>query len=196
MAYLAGSVPFSNLMARARTGVDLRHVGTGTVSGSGLRDVAGFGPMAIAGVADVAKGAVGPLLAGPDRPLLSALAGGVAVCGHDWSVFLGGAGGRGLSPAMGALSVGHWPGSAILLAGLGLGRLAGQTGLGCFVAVAVLVPVLHRTGGRRGAAAGLAVAVPLVAKRALGNRPPDRRDLPTYLARIVLDRDTWLKDER
>ena len=70
-------------MARRVGRVDLRDVGTGTVSGTALYHVAGFGPLALAGVCDVAKGAVGPLLAGSDRPELAAVAGGVAVAGHN-----------------------------------------------------------------------------------------------------------------
>src|SRR5437763_12803090 len=102
-SYLVGAIPFSNLMARRRRGVDLRTIGSGTVSGTSLYNVAGFGALALAGVCDVAKGSVGPLLAGRDRPGLQAAACGAAVAGHNWSPFLGGAGGRGISPAIGAL---------------------------------------------------------------------------------------------
>ena len=191
LAYLAGSVPFSNLMARRRAGVDLREVGTGTVSGSALQKVAGFGPLAVAGIAEVGKGAVGPLLAGSDRPVLAAVSGGAAVCGHNWSVFLRGAGGRGLSPAMGALLVRDWPGTATLLTGLASGRLAKQTSVGCFAALMALVPVLGRTRGGEGALAGAAVAAPIFAKRLLGNRPPERRSASVYLSRLVCDSDGW-----
>lgn len=191
VSYLAGSVPFSNLVAHRRAGVDLRDIGTGTVSGTSLHRVAGFGALATAGVAEVCKGAVGPLMAGPDRPVLAALAGGAAVCGHNWSILLGGAGGRGLSPALGALAVHDWPGSVTLLAGLAGGRLARQTSLGCFVAIVALVPVLAGTRGRRGALRGAAVAVPILAKRVMGNRPPGSWNGSTILARLVLDRDTW-----
>src|SRR5436190_14384415 len=90
-AYLLGAVPFSYLFARRLRGVDLRHTGTGTVSGTGLYRVAGFGPLAVAGVLDVAKGAFAVLIAGPGRPGLAAAAGGAAVIGHNWSVFLRGA---------------------------------------------------------------------------------------------------------
>jgi acyl phosphate:glycerol-3-phosphate acyltransferase len=190
VSYLAGSVPFSNLVARARASVDLRQVGTGTVSGSALYDAAGFGALAAGGVADVAKGAVGPWLAGPDRPVLAAAAGGVAVCGHDWSIWLGGAGGRGISPAIGALLVHQWPGAAVLLAGLSF-RVVRATGLGGFLADVALVPVLARVRGREGALAGLGVVTPMLVKRMLGNRPPATRDLRTYLARLVFDRDEW-----
>jgi len=172
LAYLAGAVPFSNLAARLLRGVDLREIGTGTVSGTGLYRVAGFGPLAVAGSLDVAKGAVGPLLAGRDRPVLAALAGGAAVAGHDWSPFLGFAGGRGISPALGALAVNAPAGVAVLGLGLAGGRLARRTSLGCFLAYLALVPVLARVHGRRGALAGAAVLVPIVAKRLAGNAPP------------------------
>lgn len=188
--FLAGMVPFSNLVARRTRGVDLRSVGTGTVSGTGLYEVAGFGALAVAGICDVAKGAVGPALAGRDRPVAAALAGGAAVAGHNWSPLLRGAGGRGISPAMGALLVQSWPGTLVLLGGMAGGRLAGETALGSFVADVALVPVLWRLRGRAGALAGAAVLVPMVAKRLMGNRPARDRRAATYLNRLLLDRDT------
>src|SRR5437763_14620085 len=122
-AYVAGAIPFSNLMAKQRSGVDLRNVGSGTVSGTSLYEVAGFGALAIAGICDVAKGAVGPALAGRERPALQAAACGAAVAGHNWSPFLGGAGGRGISPAIGALGAAAPVGHAILLGDMTVGRL-------------------------------------------------------------------------
>ena len=71
--YVAGAVPFANIAARRRAGIDLRSHGTGTVSGTGLYEVAGFAPLAAFGVLEVAKGAVGPLLAGRHRPGLAAV---------------------------------------------------------------------------------------------------------------------------
>ena len=64
----AGAIPFSNIVARRRAGVDLRTVGSGTVSGSGLYAVAGTGPLIAVGLLELAKGAVGPLLAGRNHP--------------------------------------------------------------------------------------------------------------------------------
>jgi glycerol-3-phosphate acyltransferase PlsY len=189
VAFVAGAVPFSNLAAQRRAGVDLREVGTGTVSGTSLYEVAGFGPLAVAGVFDVAKGAVGPLLAGRDRPLLAAVAGGLAVAGHNWSPFLSGAGGRGLSPAIGALLPRAWPGAALVLGGMAMGRLAHQTGLGTFVAQGALVPVLARTLGRDAALAGACVLVPMLVKRMAGNAPPGERSISAYTRRVVFDND-------
>jgi acyl phosphate:glycerol-3-phosphate acyltransferase len=188
-AFAAGSIPFSNLAARRQAGIDLRDVGTGTVSGTSLYDVAGFGPLAIAGVCEVAKGSIGPLLAGPERPVLGAIAGGLAVAGHNWSPFLAGAGGRGLSPAIGALLPRAWPGAALLLGGMAAGRLAKQTGLGSFIAQCALVPALARVRGRDAALAGACVLVPMFAKRVAGNGPPPWGDRLPYLHRLVFDND-------
>lgn len=190
LSFLAGAVPFSGLAARLTAGVDLRRRGTGTVSGTGLYEVAGFGPLAIAGSLDVAKGAVGPLLAGRRRPILSALAAAAAVGGHNWSPLIGGAGGRGISPALGATLATAPEGAVVLAAGLGGGRLFHQTGLGSLVALVALVPVLTRRRGWRGALLAVLVSGPIVAKRLAGNRAAPRQDHGRVLLdRLLFDRD-------
>lgn len=189
-AFLVGSIPFSNIAARTTRGVDLRRVANGTVSGTSLYRVAGFGPLAAAGILEVGKGAVGPLVAGRDHPVFAALAAGLCVAGHNWSPFLRGAGGRGLSPAVGALGVVAWPGSLVLLAGTAGGKLIGQAAPGSLAAQVALVPVLARARGRRGALAGAAVLAPMLAKRLLGNAPPaGLRPGRVYLTRLLHDRD-------
>jgi glycerol-3-phosphate acyltransferase PlsY len=188
--FLVGSIPFSNVAARMTRGVDLRKVANGTVSGTSLYRVAGFGPLAAAGVLEVGKGAVGPLVAGRGHPVAAALAAGACVAGHNWSPFLRGAGGRGISPAVGALAVVGWPGSLVLLAGLAGGKLLGQAAPGTLLAQAALVPVLARAKGRRGALAGAAVLAPMLVKRLAGNtRATGRRPGRIYLNRLLLDRD-------
>jgi glycerol-3-phosphate acyltransferase PlsY len=182
-------VPFSQIAARLVRQVDLREVGTGTVSGTSLYRVAGFGPLAIAGSADVAKGAVGVLLAPRDQSLCAAAAAGAAIVGHNWSPWLRGAGGRGISPAIGALLPRHWEGAVTLLVGLTGGRLARQTGIGSLLADLALVPVLGRRHGRPGMWVAAAVIVPMLAKRLIGNGPPAERSLRVYAARLVLDQD-------
>jgi glycerol-3-phosphate acyltransferase PlsY len=186
-AYLLGAVPFSYLFARGLRGVDLRHSGTGTVSGTGLYRVAGFGPLAVAGVLDVAKGGVAVLIVGPGRPGLAALAGAAAVIGHNWSLFLRGAGGRGLSPSMGALLVQAWLGVVVILAGLAIGRARDQSGLGSFVALLLVVPSLAIAGGRYDALAGACAVTPVLVKRVTGNEPAP--DWSVRVHRLVYDND-------
>jgi acyl phosphate:glycerol-3-phosphate acyltransferase len=188
LSFLVGAIPFSNLMARWRRGVDLRQTETGTVSGTALYRVAGFPALAGAGICDVAKGALGPLLL-LHHPVLAGVAGGCAVAGHDWSPFLRGHGGRGIAPALGSLLVTAWPGALLLLATLVLFRLAHQTGLGGFVAAVVLAPVLAVTNGTGGAVAGGAVAAPMLLKRVLGNARPAAPAGAAYARRLLFDRD-------
>jgi acyl phosphate:glycerol-3-phosphate acyltransferase len=186
-SFLAGSIPFSQLAARHFAGADLRHLGSGTVSGTALYEVAGFGPLAIAGVLEVGKGAVGPLLArravgGTSRPrtsgdrqdaaILGALAAGAAIAGHDWSPWLGGAGGRGLSPALGATLVLAPEGAVVLAGSMAAGRLAHQSGLATFLAALSLIPLLAARRRVAGVALALSICVPMTVKRLLGNSAP------------------------
>jgi glycerol-3-phosphate acyltransferase PlsY len=188
VAFFAGAIPFSNLVARAVKGVDLRDTPYGTVSGTSIYRVEGFWPLAVSGILDMAKGALGPLLAG-DRWVLASLAGGVAVAGHNWSPFLRGKGGRGVAPALGALAVNAWPGMVVLLGSLVIGKAVRETGLGGFFGEVVLTPVLAITNGACGAAAGGAVAVPMLAKRVVANAPPPTPGLEPYVRRLLFDRD-------
>jgi glycerol-3-phosphate acyltransferase PlsY len=188
LSFLAGAIPFSNLVARWTRGVDLRQTGTGTVSGTSLYRVAGFPALAGAGICDVAKGALGPLLL-VHHPLLAGVAGGCAVAGHNWSPFLGGHGGRGIAPALGSLLVNAWPGALLLLAALVLSRAVHQTGLGSFIAEAAMTPVLLVTNGTSGAVAGGAIAAPMLVKRVVGNAPPSERRVGVYVHRLLFDRD-------
>jgi glycerol-3-phosphate acyltransferase PlsY len=196
VGFVAGSIPFSNMAARILAGVDLRDVGPGTVSGTSLAQVAGKGPLVVVGLLELAKGAVGPLVAGRERPLAAALAGGAAVTGHNWSPWLRGAGGRGISPAMGALAVTAPAGSALLLAGLALGRLGGETALGSLAADLALVPLARAAHGGKGALAATCVLIPMVAKRLLGNGRPEGAGARVYLWRLLFDRDTAAKKPR
>lgn len=188
LAFIAGAIPFSNLVARWVKGVDLRDTPYGTVSGTSIYRVGGFWPLAVSGILDMAKGALGPLVAG-DRWLLASLAGGVAVAGHNWSPFLGGKGGRGVAPALGALAVNAWPGMVVLLGSLVLGKAVRETGLGGFFGEVLLAPVLAITNSAFGAAAGGAVAVPMLAKRVVANAPPPTPGFEPYARRLLFDRD-------
>jgi acyl phosphate:glycerol-3-phosphate acyltransferase len=186
--FIVASIPFSYLMARRVSGVDLRQVGSGTVSGTGLYEVAGFGPLAAAGILEVAKGAVGPLLAGKGHPAIAVAATGAAVVGHNWSPFLRGAGGRGLSPAIGALGVAAPAAAACLLGGMAGGRLLGQTAVGSLLGAAASVPAARRAHGPVASWAAAAAVTPMLVKRLAGNSPvPKTSD---YLWRLLFDRDT------
>jgi acyl phosphate:glycerol-3-phosphate acyltransferase len=210
LAYLVGAVPFSNLLARRRAGVDLRHIGSGTVSGTSLYQVGGFNSLALAGVLDIAKGASATLAArltsteAEPRPRttrwreptpLEAAAAGLVVTGHNWSPYLDGAGGRGIAPSIGAYLVVAPEGAVLMLGGLTIGRLAHHSGIGTLLGQLAVIPVLRATRGPRGSLAGAAVVTPMLLKRLAGNSRPARRTPAVYAARLIFDRDTWSSAE-
>lgn len=185
-ACVLGAVPSSQIVAR-RHGVDLRQRGTGTVSASAV--FAALGPVhAAAPVAfDVTKGIVaarlGTRLQGTAHG--PALTTALAITGHNWSPFLRGAGGRGLATTVGFLSVEDPIGAAILGVCLATGRLAGQTGLGCFIGYLILLTAPDR----RDRADRYIALSPVILKRVAGNtaaKPPKTR---TYLHRLFFDHD-------
>ena len=190
VAFVVGAIPFSNLLAQSVVATDLRSVGSGTVSGTALYRVAGFAPLAFGGIMDVAKATPGVLAAG-SAPVVGALAAGAAVAGHNWSPFLRGAGGRGVSPAMGALAVIFWPGAVLLLAGLAVGRVLRQTALVSFLSMLALPFLALSWGGRDGALAGSLVVAPMLVKRLTGNNsvPPSGRRARVLLQRLLCDND-------
>jgi glycerol-3-phosphate acyltransferase PlsY len=188
-AYLLGAIPFSQMVARWTAGVDLRRTGTGTVSGTAVYESAGFGPVAVAGILDILKGVAAVLPMAGTRPVVAAVAGGLAVVGHNWSVFLGGAGGRGIAPALGATIVLGPVGTVVLGLGLALGRIVRRTGLGSFASQALLIPVLAVVDGSQGFLLGSVLVVPMWVKRMTGNRLPGPPKVLNALHRLAFDHD-------
>ena len=124
VAYLAGAVPVSNIVARLTRGVDLRQVGSGMVTPSNLYSRPVCGRPSWRAYSRSAKARWGLPLAIRQPLWAISLAGFLAVTGHNWSPFLKGGGGRGLSTATGALAVVVWPGAVLLCAGLLIGAAA------------------------------------------------------------------------
>ena len=111
LSYLLGSIPFSLIVGRLAKGVDLRTVGSGNVGGNNL--IANAGPLwgLLGGGLDAAKGAAAMWLAGilgVSYPI-SFLSGLFVVVGHNWSLWMGFRGGKGLATAFGALAWLAWP---------------------------------------------------------------------------------------
>lgn len=98
IGYLVGSVPVANLVARRRTGVDLRDVGDRNPGYWNAKEA--LGPRAALPVfaGDTLKGALaaaaGVALASDGEWWLAYVGGGAAMVGHAFPVFAGGRGGR------------------------------------------------------------------------------------------------------
>src|SRR5690348_14367327 len=105
-AYLIGSVPFSQIITKWRTGLKLYEVGEGNVGSRNVWHVVGpqWGVLAL--LLDCLKGLLVYWAATALVPAASALLAGVAVVlGHQFSIFLRGRGGKGLAPALGVALV-------------------------------------------------------------------------------------------
>lgn len=109
--YLIGSIPFSYLLARSK-GIDLRKVGSGNIGATNVGRVLGRRYWALALLLDLGKGLLAAWLARLwELPLWLA---GLAVIGHDWSLFLHFTGGKGVATTLGVLAMASW--EALLIA--------------------------------------------------------------------------------
>jgi len=108
LAYLLGSVPVGAWVARAR-GVDIRKVGSGNPGATNVQRTLGWGPGLFVALFDIFKGVLAVLLArhvlNVQDPFIVALCGLLAVLGHNFSVFLGFRGGKGVATSFGTVAI-------------------------------------------------------------------------------------------
>jgi glycerol-3-phosphate acyltransferase PlsY len=109
IGYLLGAIPFGLIIGRVTRGIDIREYGSHRTGATNALRTLGARAAAFVFLLDVAKGGAAVLLArtlfGAD-PLVewaAAAAGLAAVVGHNWSVFIGFTGGRGVATSTGAL---------------------------------------------------------------------------------------------
>ncbi len=128
LGYLIGSIPNGYIIAKLK-GVDITRVESGRTGGTNVSRALGWRYGLLVGALDILKGTVAVLLAralfGAQPDLYAPLAGGFAVIGHNWSIFLGFRGGAGGATAAGAL--------------LGLNPLAGAILVPLFILILVVV---------------------------------------------------------
>ena len=107
--YLLGSMNMAYLVGRLVKGTDLRGVGSGTLGASNVWYNVGKAWIFPVGLFDLfVKGATPALLAryGLDLSIgVQVSAALLAVAGHNWPIFLGFKGGRGVTPMLGVLLV-------------------------------------------------------------------------------------------
>ena len=107
LAYLIGALPWGYVALYLRRGIDIREYGSGRTGVSNALRTAGYRVAGLVLLLDLAKGIAAVLLA---RLLVGdagaeVAAGLLALAGHNWPVFLGFRGGRGIAPGLGGLAV-------------------------------------------------------------------------------------------
>ena len=107
LAYLSGSLSWGYMLLRWRLGTDVRQYGSGRTGMSNVLRTGGGKMAALVFALDVGKGVVAVMMAkeatgASGAEVAAALA---ALVGHNWPVFLGFRGGRGILTALGGLSM-------------------------------------------------------------------------------------------
>ncbi len=120
-AYSLGSIPSAYAIGRLFRGIDVRKAGSGNVGFFNSVRTTGFWPGLAVLALDLGKGAAAVFLARAWAPhavvLAQSLAALAAVIGHDYMLFLGFDGGKGLAVTIAAVSViSPWLGLTLLAA--------------------------------------------------------------------------------
>ena len=105
--YLIGSFPTAYILGRIIKGIDIRQHGSGNMGATNVFRVLGKGPGIIVLCIDIIKGVL-PVVIVADVLELNMLwqyifLGLVAVCGHNWTIFLKFKGGKGVATSLGVL---------------------------------------------------------------------------------------------
>jgi len=103
-SYLLGSIPCGFLLGRLK-GVDVREYGSGKIGAANIYRALGIKAGVFTLLADLAKGFGAVLIAKAlfHSPVAYITAALVAVIGHNWSIYLGFKGGRGVTTYFGGL---------------------------------------------------------------------------------------------
>jgi glycerol-3-phosphate acyltransferase PlsY len=106
-SYLLGSIPFGYIFTKIFAKKNILEIGWRKTSGSNVFKNVGILPGVLTGIFDLLKGVLSVFLTRELAfPLeIQALSGLLAVIGHNWSIFLKFAGGRGIATFVGSLLV-------------------------------------------------------------------------------------------
>ena len=145
-AYLLGAIPFGLLIARLQKGIDIRDHGSGNIGTSNVLRTSGKRAALLTLGGDLMKGYL-PVLAGSllgvPQPWV-VLAGGAAVVGHNWPIYIHFRGGKGVATSFGA-ALGIMPAAAglTLLVYLLVAAISRYTSLAALVGSASLLLWVH-----------------------------------------------------
>lgn len=114
IAYLIGSIPTGYLIVKAKTGQDLRTIGSGSTGATNVKRVLGKNYFFIVMFLDALKGIISVLLAehfisaGASLGLAPVFAAIAVIVGHSKSVFLNFQGGKSVATGVGTILALNW----------------------------------------------------------------------------------------
>ena len=106
-AYLIGSIPTAYIFGRMLKDLDIREHGSGNMGATNAFRVLGRGPGTLVLILDIIKGIIPVTLVanafGLEDALSLVIIAVATVAGHNWTVFLGFKGGKGMATSLGVL---------------------------------------------------------------------------------------------
>lgn len=109
LGYLLGSIPFGLVLTRLAGHGDVRAIGSGSIGATNVLRTGSKPLAALTLILDAAKGGFAIWLTRHFAPDAALLAGFAAVLGHNFPVWLGFKGGKGVATTLGALAIAAWP---------------------------------------------------------------------------------------
>ena len=104
--YLLGSIPFGYIVGKLFKKVDIREFGSGNIGAANALRILGPPLASFVVIGDIGKGIFSIYLVqylNIDNLLILTIAGLAVICGHDWSLFLGFKGGKGIATTFGVI---------------------------------------------------------------------------------------------
>ncbi len=106
--YLLGSIPFGYIVGKLFKKVDIREYGSGNIGATNALRILGPPLASLVVIGDIGKGIFSIYLIqylNIDNSLILTIAGLAVICGHNWSLFLGFKGGKGIATTFGVVFV-------------------------------------------------------------------------------------------
>ena len=103
LAYLIGSIPSGLIIGKTFFNTAVRQYGSKNIGATNTYRVIGLKAALPVFLCDALKGAAGVILLSSYGPMYMILGGILAMMGHNWSIFLGFKGGRGVATGLGVL---------------------------------------------------------------------------------------------
>ena len=106
ICYLLGSIPFGYIVGKLFKKIDIREFGSGNIGATNAFRILGPSLASFVVIGDIGKGIFSIYLVqyfNIDNLLILTIAGLAVICGHDWSLFLGFKGGKGIATTFGVV---------------------------------------------------------------------------------------------
>lgn len=148
LSYLIGSISPGILLGRRLKGIDIRNHGSGNTGATNVLRILGPGAAALAFLVDAVKGAVAVWLGSQTgSPVMPLLCGGAAIVGHNWPIYVGFRGGKGMATAAGIVfSLYPFVGLQLLGVFVAVAAATRYVSLASVVSTVLVIPALALSG--------------------------------------------------